>query len=240
MKNIEYEKKEKVVHYCINWGNDCAASEKEYSKVSRPRKKCRFCLQREANERNRKKQLEKYKENQDELLRLSGIEENQKKFNDTPVRLGKMFSETELERERLRIQRKEARQGERKKKPVKRIKTPKYSESEDKQKEYKVLRRYWEMKSDEMGGCYCEESGKYIPEFHIGNVHHILTKGSNKAAAYDLENLCILTAEMHTLAHSAQHKMKLHEYFEEVKVKMKRRYSQFGDLNILESKNRVA
>ena len=140
MKKIEYVEKEKLIHYCVNWENNCASSKKEYSKVSRPRKECKFCIQREANERNRKKQLDRYKENQEELLRLSEIEENQKEFRDNPLRLGKMFSKEELERERLRIERKEARQKQKEKKPVKRIKSTSIKELKLREEYRKVIK----------------------------------------------------------------------------------------------------
>ena len=191
---------------------------------------CKYCV----------KANEKQEDQTNEILREFEIEEHQKKFTPELKQVSKMFSKEEQEREELRLKRKEASKHAKKKKPVKRLKTKNYAKDESKQKEYAALKEYWDMRADEDGACLCEESGVYIPFFDIGNVHHILPKGALPQAKFDLENMCVLSAEKHTLAHAQQHKMKLHEYFEEVKLKMKRRYSMFDDLDILENQNKVA
>ena len=147
------------------------------------------------------------------------------------------------EKEKKRLEKSKTANRNLKKRALKKAKQKpqnNFQNLERKKEEYDAMKKYWDSKADEMGGCFCEESKKYIPQFHIGNVHHIATKLSLPQAACDLENMCILTSEMHTLAHSAQYKMKLYEYFKKVIIKIKRKYSQFGDLDVLENKNKVA
>lgn len=143
MKKIEYVQKGKVIHYCVNWDDNCASSKKEYSIVSRPRKECKFCIQRKANERNRAKKIKKQEDKTNEILREFEIQENRKDFKSTPVRLGKIFSEEEQERQRLRLDRKEAKSQDKKKKAAKpsKIYSKKLTE--------KTPLKYWETKLDD-------------------------------------------------------------------------------------------
>lgn len=71
---------------------------------------CKYCV---------KAGLE-YSEKQEEILREFEIEENQSKFPVDP-KPKKIFSKEEEERRALRLKRKEGKQAEKKKKPVKRI-----------------------------------------------------------------------------------------------------------------------
>ena len=107
MKKIEYEGKEKVIHYCKNWENEkCAANQKEYSIVPRPRKECKFCTQRTANERNRQKAIDRQKAKQDETLRQYQIEENQTNFKDNPEPVKVLDKRTEeLRKKTIRTKR---------------------------------------------------------------------------------------------------------------------------------------
>lgn len=253
MKRIEYEKKEKPIRYCDNWENEtCKAPTKERAEIKKRVGECQFCKAYAAKLRQQAKQREK----QEHLRKVAEFEEN-KPEDPQPIKMEKLYSEREKkdierrnERERLKIEKRKekalekAKTNQRKlKTKTKPIKKKNYSNIERKKEEYEAMEKYWIQNCDEFGGAYCEEylargQKVYIPHFHIGNVHHIATKKSLPEAAEDLENLCILSAEMHSMAHDNPHKMKLHNYFKEVIIKMKRKYSQFGDINILESKNK--
>ena len=194
----------KNIYHCIR--KNCVSKKSPNQRVGFEGGICSHCCQRDEELEQELKDFE-----------LTGIGKETTKqikvFRESELRERKRQEQRKEDKKKAQQQRKYEKRLQYKNKASKKrksIKVKNYKQDESKQKEYAAMLEYWNMRADEMGGCVCEESGVYIPEFHIGNVHHILGKGANKAAADDIENLCILSAAAHKQAHDDMSKMKLY------------------------------